>query len=177
MTLLGSFALRAQGVEQLSITGAQAPASTKAARAIGFVLLGATWGQVTHSPELWPRSISGYGQRLADGTGMVLVSQTTGSLLASSLDYRADAVMCPRERIVRCAVTASFTAFNRRGERRPHIPKLAGLAVGTAASLAWRPERRNNGESWNFALTRVGMGLGVGLAERIIADWIGGRNK
>jgi hypothetical protein len=174
--LLPLRALSAQGVEQMSVTGAQAPKSTKVARAVGFVFLGATWGQVTHSPELWPRTVSGYGQRLADGTGMVIVAQTTGSILSTRLDYRGDAVLCPRDRLVGCAVTATFTAFNRRGERRPNYPKLLGLTAGTAASLLWRPERRDNGESWSMALTRIGLGLGVGIAERIVLDGLVRRN-
>ncbi len=155
----------------MSVTGDHAPRSTKVAITSGLILAGAAGAQTIKTPKDWARTWVGFGYRVADQTGFYLVQTATVRSMRNLLDSRPDAALCPRDRLLRCATVATFTAFDRRGERRANIPLMTGIAVGTAASLAWRPERHDNGEAWAFVGTRLGIVIGGYIAERALLDW------
>lgn len=155
----------------MSVTGDHAPRSTKVAITSGLILAGAAGAQTIKTPKDWARTWEGFGYRVADQTGFYLVQTATVRSMRNLLDSRPDAALCPRDRLLRCATVATFTAFDRRGERRANIPLMTGIAVGTAASLAWRPERHDNGEAWAFVGTRLGIVIGGYIAERALLDW------
>lgn len=163
--------LRAQSIEAVSATAADAAPATKAALTGGMILVGAAGAQLIHTPKAWRTDWEGFGFRVADQTGFYLVQTTSFRSLASLLDYRQDAVLCPRDRLVGCAFTATFTSFDREGRRRFNAPLVTSILVGTGASLLWRPERNDNGESWAFVGTRLGIAFGGYVAERIVVDW------
>ena len=122
--------------------------------------------------KAWSRNWDGFGQRIADRTGYVAVQATTFVLLERGLGYRDDRATCPRDRLVRCAVARTFTAFDRNGVRRAHVPLLASVVVGSGVSLAWRPERAEPGKSWAFVGSRIGIGLAGQVAKRMVGDWL-----
>jgi hypothetical protein len=163
--------LRAQSIEAVSVTAVDAAPATKAALTGGMILAGAAGAQLIHTPKAWAQDWQGFGYRVADQTGFYLVQTTAFRALSSALDYRQDAVLCPRDRLVGCAFTATFTAFDREGRRRFNAPLVSSILVGTGASLLWRPERNDNGESWAFVGTRLGIAFGGYVAERIVVDW------
>lgn len=160
----------AQDVVQMSVTGEQSAPGTKAALTAALILAGASGAQLIKSPEDWARTWEGYGKRVADQTGFYVVQTTTFRTLKGALDYRPDAVLCPRGRLVGCAFVATFTAFDRRGARRVNAPLITSIVAGTAASLAWRPERHDNAKAWAFVGTRLGIGFGGYVVERIVLD-------
>lgn len=137
----------------------------------GMIVAGASGAQLIHTPEAWPRNWDGFVQRLADRTGYVAVQATTYTLLERGLGYRDDSAACPRERLVRCAFARTFTAFDRNGVRRVHVPLLASVIVGSGVSLAWRPERAEPAKSWAFVGSRIGLGLAAQVAKRVVGDW------
>lgn len=163
--------LPAQSIEAVSITAAHAPPLTKAALTGGMILVGAAGAQLIHTPKAWAQDWQGFGYRVADQTGFYIVQTTSFRSLAALLDYRQDAVLCPRDRLVGCAFTATFTAFDREGRRRVNAPLVGSILVGTGASLLWRPERHDNGESWAFLGTRLGIAFGGYVFERVVVDW------
>lgn len=169
--LLTAATLRAQSIDAVSATAADAAPATKAALSGGMILLGAAGAQYLHTPKAWERDWQGFGYRVADRTGFHVAQAMSFRSLASLLDYRQDAVLCPRDRLVGCAFTATFTAFDRVGRRRFNAPLVTSLLVGTGASLLWRPERSDNGESWAFVGTRLGIAFGGYVAERVVVDW------
>ena len=158
-------------VVQMSVTGADAAPATKAALTGGLILTGAAGAQFIKAPKAWAQTWPGFGYRVADQTGFYLAQTSTFRTLGRALDYRQDAVLCPRDALVGCAFTATFTAFDRQGRRHFNVPLVTSILVGTGASLAWRPERHNNGESWAFVGTRLGIAFGGYVAERIVVDW------
>lgn len=163
---------RAQEVERLSVTAAaESSPATKALLTAVLIAAGASGAQTIKSPEAWPRTWGGYGQRVADQTGFYIVQTTTFRTLASGLDYRPDAVLCPKDALVRCSLTATFTAFDRRGVRRANVPLITSILAGTGASVAWRPERKDNAKTWAFVGTRLGIVFGSYVAERLVLDW------
>ncbi|MBA3853455.1 MAG: hypothetical protein C0503_03510 [Gemmatimonas sp.] len=168
--------LRAQDVVQMSVTGTDASPATKAALTGSLILVGAAGAQAIKTPKAWSRTWEGFGSRVADQTGFYLVQTTTFRSLGRALDYRQDAVLCPRDALVGCAFTATFTAFDREGRRRFNAPLVTSILVGTGASLLWRPERQGNAESWGFVGTRLGIAFGGYVAERILVDWWAQRN-
>jgi len=155
----------------MSVTGGDASPATKAALTGGAILLGASGAQLIKTPEAWPRTIGGYGSRVADRTGFYVVKTATHSGVASLLDYRPDAVLCPRSTLLRCSFVSTFTAFDRAGQRRTNWPLIRSILVGTGASLAWRPEREDNGKAWGFVATRLGIVFGGYVVERFVVDW------
>lgn len=163
--------LPAQSIEAVSITAVHAPPLTKAALTGGMILAGAAGAQLIHTPKAWAQDWQGFGYRVADQTGFYIVQTTSFRSLAALLDYRQDAVLCPRDRLVGCAFTATFTAFDREGRRRVNAPLVGSILVGTGASLLWRPERHDNGESWAFLGTRLGIAFGGYVVERVVVDW------
>lgn len=163
--------LQAQDIQQMSVTGDHASPATKAALTGAMILAGAGGAQAIKTPEAWPRTVGGFGQRVADQTGFYIVQTTTFRSMASVLDYRPDAVLRPKRELVGCAFAATFTAFNRVGERRANWPLITSIVAGTGASLAWRPERKDNAKAWGFVGTRLGIGFGGYVLERIVVDW------
>ena len=155
----------------MSVTGGDASPGTKAALTGGAILLGASGAQLIKTPEAWPRTIGGYGSRVADQTGFYVVKTATYSGVASLLDYRPDAVLCPKSTLLRCSFVSTFTAFDRTGQRRANWPMISSILVGTGASLAWRPEREDNGKAWGFVATRLGIVFGGYVVERFVVDW------
>lgn len=137
----------------------------------GMIVAGASGAQFIHTPEAWPRDWDGFGQRIADRTGYVAVQATTYVLLERGLGYRDDTATCPRARLLRCGIARTFTAFDRNGVRRAHVPLLASVIVGSGVSLAWRPERAEPAKSWAFVGSRIGLGLAGQVTKRIVADW------
>lgn len=170
-------AMRAQSFEAVSITADHAAPVTKAALTGGMILAGAAGAQLIHTPKAWAQDWEGFGYRVADQTGFYVVQTTSFRSLAAMLDYRQDAVLCPRDRLARCAFTATFTAFDRNGRRRMNVPLVGSILVGTGTSLLWRPERHDNGESWAFVGTRLGIAFGGYVVERVVVDWWAQRKR
>ncbi len=137
----------------------------------GMIVAGASGAQLLHTPVAWPSTVEGFGQRVADRTGYFVVQASTYALLGRGLGYRRDTVTCPRSQLLRCGFARTFTAFDRNGVRRVHVPLLASVIVGSGVSLAWRPERAEAGKSWAFVGSRIGIGLAGQLGKRIVADW------
>lgn len=164
-------------VMQMSVTGAEGSPLTKAALTAGLIVVGASGAQLIKTPKAWPRTVGGFGQRVADQTGFYVVQTTTFRSMRYLLDYRPDDVLCPRTRLLRCSFVSTFTAFDRRGARRTNWPLITSIAVGTGASLAWRPERHDNGEAWGLVGTRLAIGFGGYVAERLVLDWWAQRSR
>ncbi len=155
-------------------------AAANAAATGGLILLGAAGAQVLHTPAAWPRTAGGFGRRVADQTGFYVVQTGAQRALGAALGWRADEAPCPGRalgRLVPCAVARTFTAVDRRGVRRANVPFLASVAAATAASVAWRPERRSAVKARAFAATRVGVVLGGFAAERLLVEWRRGRRR
>ncbi len=144
----------------------------------GLILLGAGGAQTLRTPTAWPRTAGGFGRRVADQTGFYVLQTGSQRALSAALGLRGDEAPCVRRGfgpLVGCAVARSVTAVDRRGVRRANVPFLASVGVGTAASVAWRPERQSAGKAWGFVATRVGVGLGGYAAERLLVEWRRGR--
>jgi hypothetical protein len=162
-----------------SSPAASSPAANAAATG-GLILLGAAGAQALHTPTAWPRTAGGFGRRVADQTGFYVVQTGAQRALGAALGWRADEAPCPGRalgRLVPCAVARTFTAVDRRGVRRANVPFLASVAAATAASVAWRPERRSAVKARAFAATRVGVVLGGFAAERLLVEWRRGRRR
>jgi hypothetical protein len=175
--LLMSAALPAQDVTQLSVTAAESSPTTKAALTAAMILAGASGAQVLKSPDDWPRTVRGFGKRVGDQTGFYVVQTLTFRGMESLIDYRPDAVLCPKSRLLSCSVVSTFTAFNRTGERRANWPMITSIVAGTGASLLWRPEGRDHRKTWHLVATRLSIGFGGYVAERFVVDWWAQRGR
>lgn len=143
----------------------------------GLIVAGASGAQLVKSPEAWPRTVGAFGQRLADQTGFYIVQTGSNRLAMRALGWQADTARCPRAELLACAAKRTFTALDRDGHRRLHTPLIASIALGTGASVAWRPERSNNADTWAFVGTRLGIVFAGYVAERVLVDWWRGRNS
>jgi hypothetical protein len=158
-------------VTEDSVASERASVVTMVAGTGGLILAGATGAQLIRTPKDWSQTWDGFGYRVADQTGFYLVQTSTFHVLGRALGYRPDSAPCPQDALVGCAFTATFTAFDRAGRRRPNVPLMTSIVIGTGASLLWRPERRVNRESWAFVGTRLGITFGGYVAERLLVDW------
>lgn len=161
----------------MSVTAAESSPAAKAAITAAMILAGASGAQIIRTPDDWPRTVGGFGQRVADQTGFYVVQTLTSRGVKSLIDYHPDAVLCPRSRLLSCSVVSTFTAFNRAGERRTNWPLITSVVAGTGASLAWRPEREDNAKAWGFVGTRLGIVFGGYVAERYVMDWWAQRER
>ncbi len=162
--------------------GPNAPAGGLAGAAAtgGLILLGAAGAQTIRTPTAWPRTVGGFGRRVADQTGFYVVQTGTQRALARGLGLRDDASPCPRRGalpLAGCAVVRTFTAVDRGGARRAHVPFLASVAAATAASVAWRPERRSAPKARAFAATRLGIVFAGYAGERLLVEWQRARGR
>jgi hypothetical protein len=140
----------------------------------GLILLGAAGAQAIRTPDAWPRTGAGFGRRVADQTGFYILQTGTQGALAAGLGWRADEAPCPRRgtlALAGCAVARTFTAVDRGGARRPALPFVAGVGVATAASVAWRPERRSADKARAFVATRLAVVFAGYAGERLLGEW------
>jgi hypothetical protein len=70
-----------------------------------------------------------------------------------------------------CAVARTFTAVDGRGVRRPPVPFVASVVAATAASVLWRPERRDAAKARAFVATRLGVVFAGYAGERLLVEW------
>lgn len=153
-------------------------AATGVAATAGLILLGAAGAQTIGTPEAWPRTVEGFGRRVADQTGFYLAQSGAQRAIAGRLGWSADARPCPRRALVPlvgCAVTRTYTAVDRRGVRRLHVPLVASVGAATALSVAWRPERRSAGKAGAFVATRLAVVFAGFAGERLLEEWWQGR--
>lgn len=144
---------------------------------VGSILAGAAGAHAVQTPKAWSHDWTGYGERVADRAAFVTVSLATREGVGRLYGWRDDTERCARRGLVRCAVYRSFTGFDRNGVRRANVPLLTSVAVASATSIAWRPERNNPQTAIEFAGTRALATLGVVVAERIVVDWWAGRRR
>lgn len=144
---------------------------------VGSILAGAAGAHAVQTPKAWSHDWNGYGARVADRAAFVTVQLTVRGGVGRLYGWREDSAACTRERLLRCSVHRTFTGFDRRGVRRANVPLLVGVAVSSASSIAWRPERHNPQTAIEFAGTRALATLGVVVAERIVVDWLDSRRR
>lgn len=148
---------------------------------IGFtvasILAGASGAHAVQSPKAWPQDWGGFSDRVADRTGFVTVKLGVRGATAWVTGIQDDDTPCARRGLLRCAVHRSFTGIDRNGVRRAHVPMLLSVAVGSATSIAWRPERKDPQTAAEFAGTRALVSLGFTVAERIVTDWFSARPR
>jgi|GEM_PF-6362095 len=153
---------------------------TGAAATGGLILLGAAGAQALRTPTAWPRTAGGFGRRVADQTGFYLVQTGAQRALAAGLGWRSDESPCPRQSVLPlagCAVARTFTAVDRGGARRAHVPFVMSVGTATAASVLWRPERRAPAKARAFVATRLGVVFGGYAAERLLVEWRRARGR
>lgn len=142
----------------------------------GLIVAGASGAQLVKSPEAWPQTVGAFGQRIADQTGLYIVQTGSHVLLQRVTGLQPDTEVCPRHGRVSCAFVRTFTAFDSAGVRRMNTPLMASIALGTGASLAWRPERKAPEDALAFVGIRLGVMVGGYVAERVFVDWWKSRN-
>jgi hypothetical protein len=146
----------------------------------GLILLGAAGAQTIRTPTAWPRTAGGFGRRVADQTGFYAVQTGTQRALAAGLGWHTDERPCPHGGVLplaTCAVARTFTAVDRGGARRAHVPFLASVGAATAASVLWRPERRSADKARAFVATRLAVVFAGYAGERLLVEWRRGRRR
>jgi hypothetical protein len=139
---------------------------------VGAAAFGAaTFNQATAMPSDWKRTWAGYGARVSDQLGFATVEETTRVLLVRAMPWRAVPQPCAGARAGRallarvwsasgCAIRSTFVARDARGGAHLNTPLLGGVVTASAASLAWRPERKSAAKGRVFVATRIGVVLG-----------------
>ena len=146
-----------------------------------------TFNQATAMPVQWKRTWRGYGARLGDQAGFLLVEESLYYGLSAAMPWRGEAMACPGARansgrgLMRragaagvCGVVNTLVVRNADGERRPNLPLLGAIVGASAASLAWRPERAKAGKGQMFVLTRIGLVSGGAALKKGYGEF-GGR--
>lgn len=125
------------------------------------VVLAAAVAQVTNAPSAWSRTAGGAARRLADQSGFVALRSVSHSTLRRVVPWTASDTPCPAQVAMRawCAVSQTLVVQNRAGALRPDVARIGSLAIASAGSVLWRPERASRGSATAFVLTRVGSGL------------------
>ena len=165
------------GARRADAIVAHAPASDFVARVALLSAAGtaaATGAQLVGSPTAWPRTAGGFGRRLADQAGFIVVEESLRDGLRALTGWRGDERPCAPDvtRLVPCAAARVFTAHDRAGVPRPNLPLVAGIVGATAASLAWRPEGRTGGRTaLTFVATRLAISFGATVATRAVREW------
>lgn len=165
--------LRAQQTPITTVLVDSAPHGRATAIAMtgALIVAGAAGAQVLHTPKAWPRTIEGFGKRVADQTGFYLAQAGTGHLVSRATGYRTDDTPCTGQSLLPCAVARTFTARDRHNVRRANVPFLVSTFAATAASVTWRPERETRSQALSFVATRVGVVFAGFIAERAMLEW------
>jgi hypothetical protein len=148
---------------------------------ITMPFVGALGAHVVGSPEAWERTWGGYGNRLGDQVGFLLVEESVRRVLTSVLAPTAPRTSCWRaDRSAArnlttgagCALASTVVARPLHGDGwRFNAPVTVSLLAATGASLAWRPERADAAKARSFLLTRTVIVFGSMAAARLFEDW------
>jgi hypothetical protein len=142
--------------------------------------LSAGWSQRLGTPKAWKRTWGGYGSRVGDQFGSLVVRESVRRLVDHAVPWVDDRSPClshpvspAREVVVRtgCAIARTSTLRTTSGELRPNLPFLTGIAVGSATSLSWRPERHSAASSRAFVAQRLAISYGATVLVRLVKDW------
>jgi|GEM_PF-3122293 len=143
-------------------------------------LLTAGWSQTLGTPDAWRRTWSGYGSRVGDLYGFIVVRTTVRHLVDRAVPWVDDRSPClskpvswGREVVARtgCAIVRTSTMRTTAGSLRPNLPFFAGVTAGTVASLSWRPERQSAVSSRAFVAQRLAISYGATVLVRLAKDW------
>lgn len=151
------------------------PDLSSLAFSVGMILAGAGGSQVVQSPKAWPQTIGGYQNRVGDLAGFTIVQAATQRSIEAMYGWRPYAAVCVRERLLSCAYERTFTGFDRNGVRHRNLPLMAGIVVGSAASVLWRPERLDDTKTLMFIGTRILTTTAGAWGGRVVHDWLATR--
>jgi hypothetical protein len=145
-----------------------APSLLRVASGIGIA---AAVAQVSNAPEQWPQTGAGLLQRLADQSGAVAIQALTYHAISQRLAWQPSHSPCPPGVLARpqCALAKALIVRNPQGAPRPDLARITSLALGSAGSLLWRPERHSRDGAALFVLTRVGTGLAFAALRHAVA--------
>jgi hypothetical protein len=148
-----------------------APMSPSLLRVMSGIGVAAAVAQISHAPEQWPQTPAGLFQRLADRSGAVALQTLAHHGISQRLAWQPSHTTCPTGVLARaqCAIAATLVVRTAHGAPRPDLARIAGLALGSAGSLLWRPERRSRDDAALFVLTRVGSGLAFAALRNAVA--------
>jgi len=152
-----------------------ASASSPIAHAAGLglvIVAGAGLRQILGEPDVWPRTSDGFVQRLGDQAGFVIVRQSMQATTQHFTGWQPDPRPCRRS-ITMLLCEASRTLYAQNGNDRLHlnVPLLVGAVSGSAASLFWRPERRQSSQkAQSFVAARISFSIGVPILTRTLRD-------
>ena len=142
--------------------------------------LSAGWSQSLGTPNAWERTWGGYGSRVGDQFGFLVVRESVRQLVDHAVPWVDDHSPCvahpvsrAREVVIRtgCAIARTSTLRTTSGEVRPNLPFLTGIAVGSVTSLSWRPERHSASSSRAFVAQRLAISYGATVLVRLVKDW------
>ncbi len=158
----------------------EAPAISRAVlrQALWYAVIpvsGAMGTQLIQSPTAWPRTWGGYGQRVADQAGFLVVEEGMRHFMTHQLGWHAESGRCADDPL-RCGVRRTFTLQDAAGRRRTNLPLLASVASATAVSLAWRPERKAAPKARGFVATRLAVSFGATATANVVTAWWGQRS-
>ena len=127
------------------------------------------------APAAWPRTARGYGQRVGDQVGFVIVETSvealTGYGAARTLQWRHEdsscAVVVNTRRVAQfagrlaCSTRQTLTMRTDAGRLRPNLVVAAGILAATVVSLQWRPENDTPQHARLFVLQRTAISYGA----------------
>jgi hypothetical protein len=172
--------LSAARLEGQTATEPEAPSSKPGPMLFITPFLSAGWSQTLGTPNAWKRTWGGYGSRVGDQFGFLVVEESVRRLVDHAVPWVDDRSAClsppvlrAREVMVRagCAIARTSTLRTASGELRPNLPFLTGAVVGTVTSLSWRPERQSAASSRAFVAQRLAIGYGAAVLVRFMKDW------
>jgi hypothetical protein len=144
------------------------PGLLRVASGIGVA---AVVAQASNAPEQWPQTGAGLLQRLADQSGTVAIQALTYRAISQRLTWQPSHAPCPTGVLARpqCALARALIVRNSQGAPRPDLARITSLALGSAGSLLWRPERHSRETAALFVVTRVGSGLAFAALRHAVA--------
>ncbi len=168
-----------------STTGAPSPAvvhepvALRVLRRLPPPFTAAAVGNVLGAPEKWGRTWDGYGKRLGDQFGFLLVQEGVLHGMRALLPWEPLPTDCgragsgtsfPRLVVARvgCSLRTTTTLQTVDGDIRPNVPFAVALVTATAASLTWRPERATAVKARSFVAQRLTISFSGTVVKRAL---------
>lgn len=142
-------------------------------------LAAATGNQIISSPKGWDRSWDGYAKRLGDQVAFAVIEEGVRTAVDAAVDWHPDTVPCRRNaagqvgvlRRTGCAIRQTALMRTPQEAARPNLPFLTGVVVASAASVAWRPERKDPVKARALVATRIAVVFSASAATTLVTTW------
>ena len=145
---------------------------TYASPGVWFGVAGPALGaHLNHEPEAWGQGAAGYGRRVANRFGRMVLQRSYEAAGAAALGHEVRYIPSGRKRLISrigYAVIANFVTYDRNGGRTANVARVSSVVAAQATATLWMPDGYRD---FKTAARGAGVELSVGSGLNLLKEF------